>query len=313
MNGDLILSLLAATVLAGTPPAVRHAGRNRHRTLGGHQPRGGRHDDSGGFFRLYRATAYGQRLAGRPGRRAGRGLRRVAARRGVPDLSGESNRVGPGPDHFRGWGCRTILGTPFVGVQTEGFQSFALPVLGQIPVLGPVFFQHNALVYVSYLLPPVLWCFFNRSSTGLALRAAGEYPAAVSAAGLDPVRLRWLGIFVGAFLVGVGGAYLSLGRHPYMDPQPDGGQGLDSRGPGHFRLLAAGPRLFGAWLFGGIMALQLRLQALGVNIPSSLMTMLPYALTVLALLWASWRGHGPRRARRFGREHRTSRLILRAD
>ena len=189
-------------------------------------------------------------------------------------------------------GLSDYLGTPFVGVQTEGFQSFALPVLGQIPVLGPVFFQHNALVYVSYLLPPLLWCFFNRSSTGLALRAAGEYPAAVSAAGLDPVRLRWLGIFVGAFLVGVGGAYLSLAATHIWTHNLTAGKGWIAVGLVIFAFWRPGRALFGAWLFGGIMALQLRLQALGVNIPSSLMTMLPYALTVLALLWASWRGHG---------------------
>ena len=191
-----------------------------------------------------------------------------------------------------GVGLSDYLGTPFVGVQTEGFQSFALPVLGQIPVLGPVFFQHNALVYVSYLLPPLLWCFFNRSSTGLALRAAGEYPAAVSAAGLDPVRLRWLGIFVGAFLVGVGGAYLSLAATHIWTHNLTAGKGWIAVGLVIFAFWRPGRALFGAWLFGGIMALQLRLQALGVNIPSSLMTMLPYALTVLALLWASWRGHG---------------------
>lgn len=92
--------------------------------------------------------------------------------------------------------------------------------------------------------------------------------------------------------MGVGGAYLSLAATHIWTHNLTAGKGWIAVGLVIFAFWRPGRALFGAWLFGGIMALQLRLQALGVNIPSSLMTMLPYALTVLALLWASWRGHG---------------------
>ena len=291
MNGDLILSLLAATVLAGTPLLYATLGeivteRSGVINLGVEGMM-----ILGAFFAFIEQLHTGNALLAALA--AGLGAGCVGLLHGVVCLIFQGNQTVSGLAlTIFGVGLSDYLGTPFVGVQTEGFQSFALPVLGQIPVLGPVFFQHNALVYVSYLLPPLLWCFFNRSSTGLALRAAGEYPAAVSAAGLDPVRLRWLGIFVGAFLVGVGGAYLSLAATHIWTHNLTAGKGWIAVGLVIFAFWRPGRALFGAWLFGGIMALQLRLQALGVNIPSSLMTMLPYALTVLALLWASWRGHG---------------------
>ena len=118
----------------------------------------------------------------------------------------------------------------------------------------------------------------------------------------------------GLFAWALGGAYLSLAAtHIWTHNLTTAGKGWIAVGLVIFAFWRPGRALFGAWLFGGIMALQLRLQALGVNIPSSLMTMLPYALTVLALLWASWRGHGRDAPAALGVNIEPLRLILRAD
>lgn len=191
-----------------------------------------------------------------------------------------------------GLGLADFLGAPYVGTATAGFRAFAVPVLGDIPVLGPIFFRHDALVYLSYPLPPLFWLFMTRTRQGLALRAAGEHPAAASAAGLSPTRIRWCGICTGGVLAGLGGAYLSLAYTHLWTSNMTSGRGWIAVALVIFAFWRPGRAVFGAYLFGGVMALQLRLQAMGVNLPSSLLLMLPYALTVLVLLVSSARGGG---------------------
>ena len=191
-----------------------------------------------------------------------------------------------------GVGLADYLGTPFVGIATKGFDPFNFPVLSALPVIGDVFFKHDALVYVSYLVPIVFWFVMNRTRWGMALTAAGENPSACSAAGLNPRFLRWVGVYVGGMLVGFGGAYLSLAYTHLWTNNMTAGRGWIAVALVIFAFWRPGRAVFGAYLFGGIMALQLRLQALGATLPSSLLLMLPYALTVLVLLFSSARGKG---------------------
>jgi len=291
MTWDLFLSLLAATVLAGTPLLYATLGEMITEKSGVINLGVEGMMILGAFFAFiveYRTgNPWLATLA------AGFGAACVGLLHGLVCLLFQGNQTVSGLAlTIFGVGLADYLGTPYVGELTEGFQPVVLPVLGHIPVIGPVFFQHNALVYISYVLPPLLWFFFNRTATGLALRAAGEHPAAVSAAGLSPERLRWLGITAGAFLVGVGGAYLSLAATHMWTFNLTAGKGWIAVALVIFAFWNPGRAMLGAYLFGGIMALQLRMQALGVNVSSSLMMMLPYALTILALLWASARGRG---------------------
>lgn len=291
MTWDLFLALLAATVLAGTPLLYATLGEIVTERAGVLNLGVEGMMIMGAFFafivQLRTGNPWLATLA------AGLGVGGIGLIHGVVCLIFQGNQIVSGLAlTIFGVGLSDYLGTPFVGTLTRGFQPVVLPVLGQIPILGPVFFQHNALVYISYALPPLLWFFFNRTSTGLALCATGEYPAAASAAGISPVRMRWLGIFAGAFLVGVGGAYLSLAATHMWTHNLTAGKGWIAVALVIFAFWRPGRAVVGAYLFGGIMALQLRLQALGANIPSSLMMMLPYTLTILALLWASWRGKG---------------------
>jgi general nucleoside transport system permease protein len=188
-----------------------------------------------------------------------------------------------------GVGLSNFLGTPYVGMRTDGFHQLSLPLLSQVPVLGAIFFRQDAMVYLAYFAPVAVWFFLNRTSLGLGLRATGEMPAAAAAAGLNPQRLRALGVMGGGFLSGLGGAYLSLAHTHLWTTGLSGGRGWVAVALVIFAFWRPGRAVIGAFLFGGVMAFQLRLQATGTNVPSSLLLMLPYALTVIVLVFSAAR------------------------
>ena len=191
-----------------------------------------------------------------------------------------------------GVGFANYFGTAYVGLSAPGFEPMPVPVLSTIPVLGPIFFQQDLLVYLTYLIPFGMWFFLYRTRYGLSLRAAGEYPDAATAAGLNVIAYRWLGIVVGGIFMGLGGAYLSLAYTHLWTNNLTAGRGWIAVALVIFAFWRPGRAVFGAYLFGGIMALQLRLQASGTQIPSSLLLMLPYGLTVAVLVFSSWRRGG---------------------
>lgn len=187
-----------------------------------------------------------------------------------------------------GVGVANYLGTPYVGLIAPGFDPLPIPVLAEIPVIGAIFFSQDLLVYLTYLIPVLMWIFLYNTRFGLSLRAAGEYPAAATAAGLNVAGYRWLGVLVGGFFMGLGGAYLSLAYTHLWTNNLTGGRGWIAVALVIFAFWRPSRAVFGAYLFGGIMALQLRLQASGTQIPSSLLLMLPYGLTVAVLVFSSW-------------------------
>ncbi len=224
---------------------------------------------------------------------AGIGVAALSLIHGVVCLLFQGNQVVSGlAITIFGVGLADYLGTPYVGTVTTGFQPSVTPVLGSIPILGEIFFSLDPLVTLSLFVAPLLWIFFTRTPFGLGLCAAGENPSAVAAAGLNPVLLRWIGIFAGGFLVGVGGAYLSLAYTHTWTFNLTAGRGWIAVALVIFAFWRPGRAILGAYLFGGVMAIQLRLQALGATVPSSLMMMLPYMLTLLVLLYSSARGKG---------------------
>jgi general nucleoside transport system permease protein len=214
----------------------------------------------------------------------------AAAVHGVVCLWFQGNQVVSGLAlTILGTGLANYLGTAYIGMAAPGFGPLAVPGLSAIPWLGPIFFQQDLLVYLSYLLPPAMWLFFTRTRFGLGLRAAGEYPAAATAAGLSVSAYRWLGIAGGGFFMGLGGAYLSLAYTHLWTSSLTAGRGWIAVALVIFAFWQPGRAVFGAYLFGGIMALQLRLQASGTQLPSSILLMLPYTLTVVVLVLSSWR------------------------
>ncbi|CCH47474.1 ABC transporter permease [Pseudodesulfovibrio piezophilus] len=189
-----------------------------------------------------------------------------------------------------GLGLTNYLGVPYVGLSSPGFSPFDFPLLSQIPVLGDIFFKHDMLVYISFIVPVLFWFFFKRTSLGLHITATGEMPVAASAVGLKPRALRYVAVIAGGFLIGLGGAYLSLAYTHLWTNGLSGGRGWIAVALVIFAFWRPGRAVIGAYLFGGVMAFQLRLQAMGTHLPSSLLLMLPYLLTIFVLILSAARG-----------------------
>ena len=288
MTFEIIIALLAATVQSGTP--ILYA------TLGEifTEKSGVLNLGVEGAMIIGALTAFiVARFTGNPVLgflAAGLAGSLATAIHGVVCLGFQGNQVVSGLAlTILGVGLANYIGTGYVGMSAPGFQPLAIPGLADIPVIGPIFFQHDPLVYGSYLIAPLLWLFFARTRFGLGLRAAGEYPAAAIAAGLNVAAYRWLGIMVGGFFMGLGGAYLSLAYTHLWTTNLTAGRGWIAVALVIFAFWRPGRAVFGAYLFGGIMALQIRLQASGTQLPSSILLMLPYVLTVLVLVLSSWR------------------------
>ncbi len=214
----------------------------------------------------------------------------VASIHGIVCLLFQGNQVVSGLAlTILGTGFANYLGTSFVGQSAPGFSPYAIPYLSKIPVIGPVFVNHDPLVYITYLRPPLMWFYLTSTRLGLGIRAAGENPAATRAAGLNVLLYRWTGILVGGFFMGLGGAYLSLAYTHLWTNNMTAGRGWIAVALVIFAFWRPGRAIFGAYLFGGIMSLQLRMQAMGTQLPSSLLLMLPYLLTIFVLVFSSWK------------------------
>lgn len=289
MSAEIIILLLAATVQSGTPILYATLGEIVTEKVGilnlgveGMMMVGAL---AGFIAALYTGQAT---LAFLVGGLAG-GL--LAALHGLVCIGFQGNQVVSGLAlTILGTGLADYLGTPFVGQKVTGFSAVPLPLLADIPGLGPVFFNQDPLVYGSYLIVPLLWLFFRNTKWGLRLRSVGEYPEAALVAGVSVHLYRWAGVIGDGFLVGLGGAYLSLAYTHLWTSGMSAGRGWIAVALVIFAFWRPERALIGAYLFGGIMAFQLRLQAMGTHIPSSLPLMLPYGLTVLVLVLSSRKG-----------------------
>lgn len=175
-------------------------------------------------------------------------------------------------------------GAPLVGLQGPRFRDFAVPGLSQIPIAGEIFFNQDALVYLMYLFVPLSWYFLYRTRPGLHLRAIGESPQTADAMGIDVLRLRTLYTVVGGMMIGLGGAHLSLAYTPGWTENLTGGRGWIAVALVIFATWDPARAVVGALLFGGVNAIQFRLQAEGTTIPSNLLNMMPYIFTVVVLV-----------------------------
>lgn len=183
-----------------------------------------------------------------------------------------------------GLGLAALIGQGYVGVQAPSTPALHIPILADIPVLGPILFQHDPIVYLSLLLCLGAGLFLARSRAGLVLRAVGENHAAAHALGYKVVRVRMAAILFGGACAGVGGAYLSLIRVPTYVEDVTAGQGWIALAIVVFASWRAGWLVAGAYLFGGIGVLQLNLQAAGAPIPVEILSMAPFVITILTLV-----------------------------
>jgi general nucleoside transport system permease protein len=179
-------------------------------------------------------------------------------------------------------------GAPLVGLIGPRFRPVAIPLLSDIPLIGPMLFNQDLLVYVMYLFVPLSWYFLFKTRPGLHLRAIGESPQTADALGVNVFKLRYVYTIVGGMLAGLGGAHLSLAYTPGWAEQLTGGRGWIAIALVIFATWNPARAVAGALLFGGVNAIQFRLQATGTTIPSSLLNMLPYILTVVVLVAITW-------------------------
>ena len=186
-----------------------------------------------------------------------------------------------------GVGASALIGQPLVGVAYDGLQPFHLPLLSELPVVGRLFFNHDVFVYGSFALVGVVAWFLNHSRAGLVLRSVGDSHDAAHALGIKVIRIRYLATLFGGACAGLGGAYLSMVYTPMWVENMSAGRGWIALALVVFAVWQPGKLLLGAYLFGGISILQLHGQALGINVPSQLMSMLPYLTTILVLVLIS--------------------------
>jgi ABC-type uncharacterized transport system permease subunit len=191
-----------------------------------------------------------------------------------------------------GTGLSGYIGKKMVGTPIKvPFESYNLGFLSHIPVIGHIFFQHDALVYLTFLLVPLIWYVLFRTASGLDLRSVGENPGAADAAGLNVTRIRYLAVVAGGVLAGAGGAYLSLAYAPSWIENMTAGRGWIAVALVIFALWSPYRAFLGAYLFGGIDALGFRLQAAGITVSPFFLKMLPYIFTILVLVIVTARSH----------------------
>ncbi|MFM6963688.1 MAG: ABC transporter permease [Micrococcales bacterium] len=188
----------------------------------------------------------------------------------------------------------TLMGSdPVTFNQPPRFAKLTLPLLGQIPVIGPVLFSQTPIVYLMYIALAVVFVALFKTRWGLRVRAVGEYPKAADTVGINVFRTRYVSVVLGGALAGLGGSFFTLGQVGSF------GQNI-THGAGYIALAAL---IFGRWnpllaasaalLFGFAQNLQYGLAIIGSPVPSEFLLMLPYVLTVVAVAGLVGKVTGP--------------------
>ena len=194
------------------------------------------------------------------------------------------------------FGLVHLLYTQLVGETGEAlkssiFNTIPVPILAQIPILGQIFFQHNILVYITFLSLPIIYIHLFR--TRLSIQSCGEHPKAADTLGIKVSELQTKCLLFGGAMAGMAGAYLSLAHVPYFNPDMTAGRGF----------IGLAIVIFGGWhpikaggaalVFGFGSALSDRLQARMLGIPHQFLQLLPYVLTLLVLAGLLGRTRAP--------------------
>jgi simple sugar transport system permease protein len=186
-----------------------------------------------------------------------------------------------------GIGLAALLGVGYPGAPLPPVQDVFPPTMQAIPVVGPILFSHPFMIYFAVILVAAVWYVIQHTRTGLILRAVGESHDAAHALGYKVIRIRFLAILFGGACAGLGGAFLSVARVQNWIEGMTAGAGWIALALVVFASWKPWRVLFGAYLFGGISALQLRLQAAEVNVPVALLDSSPYLVTIIVLVLIS--------------------------
>ncbi|KST65493.1 ABC transporter permease [Mastigocoleus testarum] len=180
-----------------------------------------------------------------------------------------------------------------ISQELPGLSQISIPILVNIPILGSLLFRQDILIYLLFFLVIFSTYFLFKTSPGLTLRAVGESPKAADAAGISVEKVRYLAVLASGFLTSLGGAYLAVEHVKYFTEEMTAGRGF----------IAIAALIFGRWhpvgsffaclLFGATEALQLRVQALGADIPYQFLIMLPYVTALFALIGLAGKSAAP--------------------
>ena len=183
---------------------------------------------------------------------------------------------------FTSYMTQIIWGNRGASDGVQGISDIAIPIVKDIPVIGPIFGTHSPLVYLMPLVVYASYYVLFKTSFGLRIRAVGEHPVAAETAGVDVIKIKYTGVIISGMLAGLGGAFLSLSHLNLFTRGMTGGRGF----------IAMAAMIFGKWmpfgilasglLFGFADALQIRLQSLGI-LPPQIILMIPYLLTIAIL------------------------------
>jgi len=186
-----------------------------------------------------------------------------------------------------GSGLSAFVGIGYAQQKLGERGHFDIPLLADIPFIGPALFRQHPMVYLAIALTVALSWFLYRSRAGLVLRAVGESPESAHALGYPVRRIRLAAVMVGGALCGLSGAYISVIYTPLWVEGMVAGKGWIALALTTFATWRPARVLLGAYLFGGVTMLQFHLQGEGVQVSSQLLTMLPYLATIVVLVLIS--------------------------
>jgi simple sugar transport system permease protein len=202
---------------------------------------------------------------------------------------------------FTAYMSQIIWGSRGASDGVQGLGAWTIPVVSDLPVVGPIIGSHSPLVYLMIVVTVLSYVLLFKTPLGLRIRAVGEHPTAAETAGINVIRIKFLCVILSGMLAGLGGAFLSLGHLNLFTRGMTGGRGF----------IAMAAMIFGKWmpfgafgasiLFGLAEALQMRLQSLGLLPPQIILT-IPYLLTVAVLAGVVGKAKAPSDYKPYKRE-----------
>ncbi len=188
-----------------------------------------------------------------------------------------------------GVGTAGTLFRHFVGgtQSIPGMNSTPIPLLSRIPVIGPIFFSHNLMVYIAFLFVPAAWYVLFKTSWGLKVRAVGTHPRAADSMGINVNRTRYEALALGGALAGLAGAYLSVCQVKMFSDELIAGRGFIAVALVYFGHWHPVKIMAGALLFSFAQTIQYNVQGLGIDLPYEFFVMLPYIVVIVVLAFTS--------------------------
>ncbi len=283
MNADMLIAILASTVAAATPLALAALGELVSEKAGvlnlgveGTMLVGAMSGFAVGLASGSLLLGYLAALA------AGVAMSLLF---GFLTLQLQTNQVATGLAlTLFGIGLSAFAGRPLVGQPIDGLKALSIPLLGDIPLLGPLLFHFDVLVYATVALFVAVQWFLRRTRGGLLLRAIGESPATAHAIGHPVQKIRYAAVAFGGACSGVAGAYLTTALTPMWVEGISAGRGWIALALVVFATWKPLRVLAGAYLFGGVTVLQLHAQGFGLRLSPEFLSMLPYAATIVVLV-----------------------------